>query len=211
MTRQTLRSLGWYNFKLTAHYSWLLVAVLLAAVPLFMDPVLMNWGSAAKLGELLISFLGLVVYPHLVMMEDGGIGEVLYSKRVRHTPVFLFRWLVTTLFTVLVIAAFFSCLQLLGAEFAFWPMTAGVAVTAIALGTGGMTAALLIRNLSGGYIAGFAWYLLDFTTKGRLTGDFYLFGLLSAAGWNHDKWLLAGLALVLAVLCALLLPSRRLD
>ncbi|MNL70476.1 hypothetical protein D3C87_1954850 [compost metagenome] len=73
-----------------------------------------------------------------------------------------------------------------------------------------MTAALLIGNISAGYIAGFAWYLLDFMTKGRMTGHFYLFGLLEHE-WDNDKWLLAGLSLVLALICACLLPRRRLD
>lgn len=106
MTGQTLRVLGWYNLKLTAHYSWLMSIALLCSVHLFMDPQLMEWGDVAKLGEQLISFLGLIVYPHLAMLEEGGIGEVLYAKKVRHHPIFLFRWLSTTLFVFLIIAVF---------------------------------------------------------------------------------------------------------
>lgn len=210
MTAQTLRSLCWYNLKLTAQSSWLLSTLLLSAVPFFIDPEMMEWGQAARLGELLVSFLGLLVYPHLAMLEEGGIGEVLYAKRMRPHPIFLFRWLLTTLFVCLLIAVFFSSLQLRGAVFDLWPMIGGVAVTAVAIGSAGMTATLLLRNTSGGYIAGFAWYLLDFTTKGRLTGPFYLFGLMNG-GWDSDKWLLAGLSCALAVFCAFLLPARRLD
>ncbi|WP_054939980.1 hypothetical protein [Paenibacillus ihuae] len=210
MNAQTLRSLSWYNLKLTAQYSWLLSALLLSAVPFFMDPEMMEWGQAARLGELLVSFLGLLVYPHLAMLEEGGIGEVLYAKRLRPHPIFLYRWLLTTLFVCLLIAIFFSSLQLRGAVFDLWPMIGGVTITAVAIGSTGMTATLLFRNTSGGYIAGFAWYLLDFTTKGRLTGHFYLFGLVNGS-WNSDKLLLAGLSCVLAVFCAFLLPVRKLD
>lgn len=106
MTGQSLRVLGWYNLKLTAHYSWLLSIALLCSVHFFMDPQLMEWGDVAKLGEQLISFLGLIVYPHLAMLEEGGIGEVLYAKKVRHHPIFLFRWLSVTLFIFLIIAVF---------------------------------------------------------------------------------------------------------
>ncbi|WP_209874380.1 hypothetical protein [Paenibacillus silagei] len=42
--------------------------------------------QVAKLGEFLVSLLGLIVYPHLGLLEDGGIQEVLYTKRVRHLP-----------------------------------------------------------------------------------------------------------------------------
>ncbi|MEK5236352.1 hypothetical protein NST99_11750 [Paenibacillus sp. FSL L8-0470] len=210
MTGQSLRVLGWYNLKLTAHYSWLLSIALLCSVHLFMDPQLMEWRDIAKLGEQLISFLGLIVYPHLAMLEEGGIGEVLYAKKVRHHAIFLFRWFSTTLFVFLIIAVFFTSLHLRGAVFDLWPMIGGVAITAMAIGSAGMTATLLLRNISGGYIIGFAWYLLDFMTKGRLTGHFYLFGLMND-GWDQDKWLLAGLSCALAVFCAFLLPARRLD
>lgn len=210
MKVQTLRYLGWYNLKLTAHYSWLLSIALLCALPFFMEPGLMDRAAAARLGELMISFLGLILYPHLALLEEGGIGEVIYAKKVRHHPIFLFRWLSTTLFMVLLIAVFFISLHLRGAVFDLWPVIGGVAITAAAIGSAGMTATLVIRNISGGYIAGFAWYLIDFMTKGRLTGHFYLFGLLKG-GWDQDKWLLAALACALAVFCAFLLPARRLD
>lgn len=209
MSRQIIRPLAGYNLKLTANYSWLLSAALLAAVPFFMEPALMDRNLAAKLGELLISFLGLIVFPHLGLLENGGTFEVLYPKRIRHHPVFLFRWVLTSLYTFLAIALLFSWLHVRGADFELWPTAGGTVITAVALGTAGMTAALLFGHSSAGYIIGFAWYLLDFTTKGRFTGHFYLFGLLKS-GWDSDKWLLAALSLVLAVFCACWLPRRRL-
>lgn len=51
MSRQIIRPLAGYNLRLTAHYSWLLSAVLLAVVPFFMEPALMNRVQAAKLGN----------------------------------------------------------------------------------------------------------------------------------------------------------------
>ncbi|KAI7252893.1 hypothetical protein KC345_g11437, partial [Hortaea werneckii] len=111
MSRQIIRPLAGYNLKLTANYSWLLSAALLAAVPFFMEPVLMDRKLAARLGELLISFLGLIVFPHLGLLENGGTFEVIYPKRTRHHPVFLFRWLLTSLYTFLAIALLFSWLH----------------------------------------------------------------------------------------------------
>ncbi|WP_238655933.1 hypothetical protein [Paenibacillus piscarius] len=210
MRRQIILPLAGYNLKLTVHYSWLLSAVLLAAVPFFMEPELMGRAGAAKLGELLISFIGLIVYPHLALLEDGGISETLYAKRLRQHPLFLFRWLLTALYIVLAVTVLFAWLHGAGAVFALWPVIGGTVITAVALGSAGLTAALLCGNLSAGYLAGFAWYLIDFTTKGKWTGPFYLFGLLRS-GWDQDKWLLAGLALTLAVLCTLWLPRRRLE
>lgn len=210
MGGQLFRPLAWYNLRLTVHSSWLLSVVLVGAIPFFTEPALMEWTQVARLGELRLGFLGLLVYPHLGLLENGGIGEVLYAKRVRHHPVFLFRWLATALYIFLVIAVFFTWLHRAGADFDLWPMIGGSVITAVAIGTCGMTATLLIGNISAGYIAGFAWYLLDYTTKGKLTGPFYLFGLVKH-GWDSGKWLLAGLSLVLAVFCAFWLPRRRLD
>lgn len=210
MRRQILLPLAGYNLKLTVHYSWLLSAALLAAVPVFLDPQLMDRAGAAKLGELLVSFTGLIVYPHLALLEDGGISETLYAKRIRQHSLFLFRWLLTALYIFLAVTVLFRWLHGAGAVFALWPMIGGTVITAVALGSAGLTAALLCGNLSAGYLAGFAWYLLDFTTKGKWTGPFYLFGLLRS-GWDQDKWLLAGLSLALAVLCTFWLPLRRLE
>lgn len=210
MSRQILRPLAWYNLKLTAHYSWLLSAVLLAAVPFFMEPALMEQVQAVKLGELRLSFLGLIVLPHLGLLENGGTFEVLYAKRIRHHPVFLFRWLLTVFYIFLAVTVLFTWLHSRGAEFDLWPVIGGTVITAVAIGTAGLAATVMISHVSAGYIAGFAWYLIDFTTKGKLTGHFYLFGLLRN-GWDHDKWLLAGISLFLAVFCAFWLPRRRLD
>lgn len=210
MRKPLILPLARYNLKLTAHYSWLLSAALLAAVPFFMEPELMDRVQTAKLGELLVSFVGLIVYPHLALLEDGGTFEALYAKRIRHHPLFLFRWLLTGLYIFLAVTALMTWMHGAGAAFALWPMIGGTVITAVAIGSAGLTAALLCGNLSAGYIAGFAWYLIDFTTKGRLTGPFYLFGLLRN-GWDHDKWLLAALSLALAVFCAFWLPRRRLN
>lgn len=210
MRKPLILPLARYNLKLTVHYSWLLSAALLAAVPVFLEPQLMDRAGAAKLGELLVSFIGLIIYPHLALLEDGGISETLYAKRIRQHPLFLFRWLLTALYIFLAVTVLFGWLHGAGAVFALWPMIGGTVITAVAIGSAGLTAALLCGNLSAGYIAGFAWYLVDFTTKGRLTGPFYLFGLLSK-GWDRDKWLLAALSLALAVFCTLWLPRRRLD
>ncbi|WP_162551074.1 hypothetical protein [Paenibacillus tepidiphilus] len=210
MPGQGTVKLGWYNLKLTANYSWLLSLLLLAVIPFFMDPILMGAAEAGKLGALLLSFIGLIVFPHLALLEEGGIGEVVFGKAVRPFPLFLFRWLATFVFVFLAVGLLYIYLRQQGAAIEVWSLTGSVAIAAAALGSLGMTAALLLGSLPAGYIAGFAWYLIDYSTKGRLTGSFYLFGLLKG-GWGRNQWLLGGLALALALVCAWLLPRRRLD
>ncbi|WP_187355417.1 hypothetical protein ['Paenibacillus yunnanensis' Narsing Rao et al. 2020] len=210
MPGQGTVKLGWYNLKLTANSSWLLSLLLLVVIPFFMDPGLMGAAQAAKLGALLLSFIGLIVFPHLALLEEGGTGEVVFGKVIRPFPLFLFRWLITFAFIVLAVGLLYMYLRQQGASVSVWALTASVAVTAAALGSCGMTAALLLRSLPAGYITGFAWYLIDYSTKGKLTGAFYLFGFLKH-GWGRDQWLLGALALALALFCAWLLPRRRLD
>ncbi|KWX84806.1 hypothetical protein AMQ83_28575, partial [Paenibacillus riograndensis] len=176
MRRQMITSLVWYNLKLTVHYSWCLSAALLAVIPFFMDAGLMGQNEVARLGERLISFLGLIIYPHLALLENGGIGEPLYAKQVRHPPIFLFRWLLTTFYVFLVNAAFFTWLNWSGADFNLWPMTGGVPFTAVAIGTAGITAAPLICHRSAGFIPAFPLFLPAFRTKRRRPRPFYPFG-----------------------------------
>lgn len=73
MSRQIIRPLAGYNLRLTAHYSWLLSAALLAVTPFFMEPALMDRVQVAKLGELLISLLGLIVFPTWACWRMEGL------------------------------------------------------------------------------------------------------------------------------------------
>jgi hypothetical protein len=78
-------------------------------------------------------------------------------------------------------------------------------MSGLALGSVALLAAILFGSLSGGYIVAFAWYLLEWMTKGKWTGRLYLFSM-SDGDWNGDKLWLLLLALLCLAVSAWLLP-----
>ncbi|WP_040952094.1 hypothetical protein [Gorillibacterium massiliense] len=199
-----------HNVKLLANVYWLLAACFILLVPLVQDPTLLNSKEMGRWGEMVLSLIGLLLYPHLALMEEGGIGETAFAKRVPAAWVLALRWLLTAAYSALLVAALAACLRWAGAAIAPGPIIAGTALTAAGLGACGMLAAFLARSATAGYIAAFAWYLLDMMTKGKLTGKLYLFSMASGE-WNNDKlWLgLVALGVVLAI--AVLLPKLRME
>lgn len=201
-----LAPLAVHNLRLLASYGWLAAALLLALMAAVSNPALMGPGEAGFRGECFASLTGLLLFPPLALLDAGGIGETLLAKRHSPTASFLMRWLLTAGFAAVIAAAYFGSLRFLGASFGL-PLFCGVLITTLALGSFGMLAAVLFRSLPAGYIAAFAWYLLDWLTKGEWTGRFYLFSMAKGE-WNPDKLWLLGLALLSAAISAVLLPRN---
>ncbi|MNM29568.1 hypothetical protein D3C81_401100 [compost metagenome] len=192
------------NLRLLASYNWLAALLMLAVMAAVSNAAFMGPGEAGLYGERYASLAGLLLLPPLAMLDAGGIGETLLAKRRSHAVIFLLRWLLTAGYAGLLLAVFFELLRLMGADFAL-PLAAGVWITTVALGSFGLLLAVLFRHLAGGFIAAFAWYLIDWMSKGKYTGPFYLFSMQKGA-WNDDKLWLLGLALCCAAVTAWLLP-----
>ncbi|MCL6458474.1 MAG: hypothetical protein K6T85_10765 [Gorillibacterium sp.] len=209
MNPKTVGMLAWYNTKLLASYPWLLAIVLIGSLLFFLEPALMDAKAVGSLGEYLVAILGLLLFPHLSLLEEGGIGEGLFAKRIQHPFILVLRWLITALFSFLLIMFLFLALLSAGATFALFPMITGSGLTLLALGTFGMLISQLTRQVAAGYILAFAWYLVDLMTKGKFTGNFYLFGMLSGE-WQQQKLWLALLTVVCVTLCAVMTRYKRL-
>lgn len=200
-----LAALTLYNLRLIATYSWLASLLILALMTVVASPAFMGPPQSAFWGERFVSLTGLLLFPTLALLDAGGIGETLLAKRQAHALIFGLRWLLSAGYMALLVSGFYGMLGLLGASFEPLPLFCGVWIDAVVLGSVGMLAAVLFRSLPGGYIVAFAWYLIDWTTKGKWTGPFYLFSMAKGE-WNPDKLWLLGLALLSAAASAWLLP-----
>ncbi|WP_438434445.1 hypothetical protein [Gorillibacterium sp. sgz500922] len=205
--RSLLLPLVRHNLRLIASRSWLAAPVLLALVAAASSPAFMGPPQAAFAGERLASLLGPLLLAPLALLDAGGIGETLLAKRRPHRFVFALRALLAAAYLAAVLAAFLGALRLSGADFAAIPLFAGVWADALALGSVALLAAVLFRGLPAGFILSFAWYLIDWTTKGKFTGPFYLFSMGNGE-WNPDKLWLFGLALFAAACSVWLLPRN---
>ena len=156
----------------------------------------------------MVSLTGLLLFPHLPLLDEGGISEGVLSKRLSHRFVFLLRWVITTVYSFLLIAILLLFLHARGAQFEPYAMLVGTVLTTLILGTFGMLITQLTQTVSAGYILAFAWFLLDLLTHGKLTGRFYLFSM-NTGHWNDEKLWLGLLAMIFVGLCAYLIPYKR--
>lgn len=199
-----------WNLRLLAGPLWLtalLIALLLAA---FSNPSFMESVDAAYWGERFVALLSLLLFPPLALMEAGGIGECLLAKSQRHSMVFVCRWLLSACCVACMIAVFYVVSTIMGASFDAM-LIPGVWMTSLALGSAALLATILFGSLAGGYILVFAWYLMDWMTKGEWTGALYLFSM-SNGTWTDDKlWLLVAALLCLTCSAWLLPRSMRGD
>ncbi|MHA7963362.1 hypothetical protein ACX93W_04380 [Paenibacillus sp. CAU 1782] len=192
------------NLRLLAGPFWLAAFVIVLTLAVFSNPSFMATADAAFWGERFVTLLTLLLFPPLALMESGGIGEGLLAKRHRFEIVFVCRWLLSAGYMAILVAVFYGVTGVMGANFGGM-LIVGVLINSLALGSVALLAAILFGSLSGGYILAVAWYLLDWMTKGKWTGQFYLFSM-SDGFWNADKlWLLA-LSLLCLIGSAWILP-----
>ena len=193
-----------WNLRLLAGPLWLAALLIVLMLAAFSNPSFMGTVDAAYWGERFVALLSLLLFPPLALMESGGIGEGLLAKRQRHEIVFLCRWLLSACYMAVLVAVFYGVTRLMGASYDEMLML-GVLINSLALGSVALLAAILFSSLSGGYILVFAWYLLDWTTKGKWTGKVYLFSMSDGA-WSGDKLWLLVVALLCTACSAWLLP-----
>ncbi|MEO3945464.1 hypothetical protein [Gorillibacterium sp. CAU 1737] len=204
--RPPVLPLVWHNLRLIATPAWLAAPILLAAMAYLASPAFMSPTQGALWGERFLSLIALLLFPPLAVLDAEGIGETLLAKRQSHRAVFALRWLLAALYMILLTAASYGLMRLLGATFPLSVIPVGAWITALALGSFGLCIAVFFRGMSGGFLAAFAWYALDWMTKGKLTGPFYLFSLLKGE-WNPDKLWLLGLAFLALSLSLWALPK----
>lgn len=197
-------ALIWWNLRLVAGPLWLTALLLVLLLATFSNPPFMESVDAAYWGERFVALLSLLLFPPLALMERGGIGECLLAKSRRHSVVFLCRWLLSACCTAFIIVIFYVVTKIMGASFDAM-LIPGVWMTSLALGSAALLATTVFGSLAGGYILVFAWYLLDWMTKGEWTGALYLFSM-SDGNWNGNKLWLLVVALLCLACSAWLLP-----
>ncbi|WP_409347021.1 hypothetical protein [Paenibacillus sp. MBLB4367] len=193
-------SLLYYNAKTIGYVPFLIAVSCTVVISLIFNLRFITYTEMAQIGELYLSLLGIMLMPHLTIIEDAdSIHETVYAKRKRHALTVSFRILQTVALLWLLILSVALLAGNQGGDFPMLELTGGSWISAVCLGAAGMTAATFSRNIAAAYMTGFLYYVLEMFTKGKYTGDFYLFSLLKGS-FEPGKWLLAaGAAGLLAV------------
>lgn len=197
-----------YNLKLLVNLNVVTAFVLILLAPVLFSFQLISKEDLAKVGELYLSLIGIVLFPFLPMMEErGACKEVVYVKKLNH------RWIDSLrLFMIMVLSFLFILSVILFAEFQggvfpFWSMATGVWISALFFGMLGLTVANLTRNLTAAYLIPFAYFSFEFMTKGKYTKDFFVLSLLKDS-FTEKYWIL--LLVVIMVIFNLIIkePSK---
>lgn len=169
----------WYNVKILLDWNIAAAFGLALLAPFIFSYDLLQYYEIAKVSELYFSITGIILFAYIGNIENQECATELVNVRtVPHVLMLLLRKLLVTLLILSLLISILMYAKLRGCSFPLWEITAGVLITAIFLGSIAYTLTNLTNKISSGYIAAFAYYLMEYATKGKYTGDFYLFSLM---------------------------------
>lgn len=197
-----------YNLKLFFNLNVVTAFVLILLAPVLFSFELIVKEDMAKVGELYLSLIGIVLFPFLPIMEErAGCQEVVYVKKLNHRWIYSLRVFMIMVLSFLFILSVMLFAKFQGGDFPFWSMVFGVWISALFFGMLGLTVANLTRNLTAAYLIPFAYFSFEFMTKGKYTKDFFVLSLLKDS-FTEKYWIL--LLVVIMVIFNLIIkePSK---
>lgn len=171
--------LTWYNIKILLDWNIAAAFALMLLAPFIFSFDLLQYKEVAKISELYFSIIGIILFANLGNKENQEqVAELVNVRAVPQAFILLIRMLMVSLLIFMMIASILYFAKLRGAVFPLWEMTAGVLISAVSLGSIAYTLTNFTNRVSSGYMIAFAYYLMEYTTKGKYTGSFYLFSLV---------------------------------
>lgn len=206
MSASSLSALIKYNSKILCKA--LLAAVLFSALlPFALSLHRLNPLEAARTAEVYLGLLGLLLFPSLAQIDfEVAAAEIVSCQLRSKALVFSLRLLLSIGVLSTINTAFLLYMRALDCRFNFALVLSGTLITQLALGLVGATVAAACRTAAAGYLTAFGYFLLDYTTRGRITGPLYLFSL--SRGMVSPKLYLLALALALILITNAVLQRR---
>jgi hypothetical protein len=189
----------WYNIKISLDWNVAAAFALMLLAPFIFSFDLLEYKEVAKVSELYFSITGIILFAYIGNIENQEhTNELVNVRALPHVLVLLIRILLVTLFILLMLTSILSFAKLRDSVFPLWEMTAGAFISAAFLGSIAYTLTNLTNQVSSGYIMAFAYYLMEYTTKGKYTGSFYLFSLMKQ-DFAPKYYLLAAIVGIFAI------------
>ncbi|MBU5591239.1 hypothetical protein KQI89_05645 [Clostridium sp. MSJ-4] len=197
-----------YNFKLILNLNLLAAIGFIILILTVSSLKLLDYKTLAKIGEMYISIIGIILMPYLVNMENKhNIKEVIYSRKTSHAKTILRRIIMVMILMFLMIASVMVLAKIQGSSFEFWEITFGTWISATFLGMIGITIVNLIDNISAAYLISFSYYFMEYVTKGKYTKDLYLFSLTKGS-FVRGKYLLLFIILIMVIFNLLIVKKK---
>lgn len=133
--------------------------------------------GTAYIAERFISLIGVVLITSILYPENNKeVIEVIESRVVPYNLVILLRLIISIVISSLAIYTFLIIMRYKGCEFDFIKLFVGTFSTTLFLGSMGLLAYILSKNIIVGYLVSLSYYLLNFSLGVKL-GKVYLFSL----------------------------------
>ena len=173
-------------------------------------PFIFNLSNSLAISEVYLSPLGIILLTQLPEVDrEDGIQELVAVRKKGSYYNFLSRFLLGLILTITMLTWFMGYLTVKGIGYNPVEMFFGTMITALFLGTIGITVSNILKNYVAGYIVSFTYYLFEMMTAGKYTGEFYLFSLTQ--GKLTPKYYLLGISILLVGFNLFYLSFRRVD
>ncbi len=199
----------WYNLKLLPWINLVICILSILAIQIFFSLKRVDFNVMANIGELFVSLTGIILLPGLAFVEENSDAkEIIFSKAVSPVVPSVIRMVYSTILLLLCVLIFVETAVIQGSVFDEFAIITGVFISALVLGSSGYITGCITGNIALAYLIPFAWYGFEFFTRGKHTGNFYLFSLQK--GYLADeKWVLLGAAILFILASLTYTGSKR--
>lgn len=175
-----------YNVKITCNLNFAAAFILTLITPTFFSLRMLSLNDMAVIGEYYLSITGIILFSHIGDIEKRDkTEETVYWRKTPHILIFITRILMMMFLIFVLIFSITVYAKFNNGEFSIWTLTGGVWISAVFLGLIGLTTANLTGDITSGYLISFAYYGFELFTKGKYTGNMYLFSLTNSS--FHEK------------------------
>ena len=137
--------------------------------------------------------------------QSKAIQEVVYTRKLSHWKILLLRFVMSTLFLIMMVSLFSGIMVWKSCSFPFVAYVAGTVISAMVLGSLGFAISILSNSAIVGYLASAGYFLLNFLGYVSEKNIFYLFSM--GKGNYTTKIYLLGCSLLM--IAASLIYSRK--
>lgn len=195
-----------YNIKILFGLNTIAALGLALVTPLFYSMTLISEKEMAMMGELYLSIIGIILFTYLADLEGKySATEVVYSKSHPYGYTFIQRFLLMTILTLLIVLVITLIAKLRGGSFNVYEYTFGITITALFLGSLGLTVANL-SNEASGYLVSFGYFMFEWFTRGKYTKSFYLNSLLNSS--FDEKYKILGIVILLIIINIIVINKK---
>lgn len=193
------------KFNLFPH---IIVAVFLCLIsPFIMGVENLNYSDTAKILDVYISLVGIILLVPLFFLEiDNDIRDLVRTKK-ESTLLLYIIWVMESISLIfIIVCGFLIYLKSGNCTFPFWKYFYGTISTCIFLGGMGVLVHAVIDNLAVAYMIPTLYYILCYGSGDKYLGKVYLFSMMK--GNVEDKIYLLVLGVIM-ILASILLRNRR--